>query len=1447
MDGQTLRELATNVSQYFLDFLESDFKKQQAPRRRLILQTDSGFRAGMKVVQYPTLHAAIWKALNAPVSSQIGIEVKPRQHTRPITATLHRIIAEQISAIKEASVESVRRAVVEQATNTYPRAKDNPEAWVDGVRGQLATELGTEIIRPLLGYLDGPLSQQAYSVSDSIFSAEGELISRVGADLDAILPEVLSKFLASPNADGLSDALAPFLTLEGVKAGLTEFFENFVSADAFLEFRDIETYATTGEGLQLYLYVGSLKYKSVVYPLFFFPIRVERDSKTTAYTIQIVNHLYTNRRAIDFALQELAEQNGRIWKNPIRDRITYFAQEQSIYEIAASLFRNIAAACDLPGQIELSSTAADASNAHIGLSSSLYLAAFERADEALLNDYEEIITQAKSGGSAIVDLFEGMVRSVVLENPKPIAREVNGEWDALPIIDRVVIDAPIPLNEEQLKILSAIRNPNGRLIVVEGPPGTGKSHTITAIAADCALNKRSCLILSDKSEALEVVHNKLSDAMNRVRHDKDFPNPVLRLGQQNANFKRLTSTNTVTQISAYARATRDHQPRLQNEHRQTKKDLQDSLNRKLSHLGSVSLVDLKTLHEIEHKVGLLSASLLKSLQECHQPKLDALDELKFLEENQDPIEAYFTQVFAEGDYTPSTLWRKVRLDQVVKGYRHHEDTAVIRLFEKLESENLKIIKAALLEYDQLRMPLFGYLFRGVAVRQIESRLNELATSRPLILRNDRNSLWMLLEASKRLKHALAIEGLKADQDFSDSYSLISAEAYPHEGVDSAYKAVDVIKRIDPAVLDALLECPVDDPQLWPLAIKFLHIWLRTRTAFSNSPDIDYIGTKTHLERLNTSAMNCEVDARLVDFMDNHRTDAKTLAKVIANQEKFPEQKFKDIKESFPVIIASIREFGEFMPLAPNLFDVVVIDEASQVSVAQALPALLRARKVVVLGDSRQFSNVKSANASIATNDKYRADLREFFERKVSREVDALQRLAIFDVKRSILEFCSLGASYSTMLVKHFRSYQELIGYSSETFYKGQLQALKIRGVPIEDVIRFDLVSVGDRKVTRATNEAEVDYILERLLELLEEEEPPTVGVITPFREQQTLLTKRLFGHASGRDFEAKLRLKIMTFDSCQGEERNIIFYSTVATPGMDALNYIFPVDLKNADAAVEEKLKVQRLNVGFSRAQEMIWFVHSMPLDQFRGAFGQALAYYANALKRSDARPEQTDQSSPMERKVLDWLQKAPFVRANIDNIEIMPQFPIGNYLRQLDPTYSHPAWRVDFLLTVQTEKSFMNIVVEYDGFEHHFVQGRDVNVGNHERYLLPADLERQLTLESYGYRFLRINRFNLGRDPVATISERLAKLVAREDGEMKSAAVEGLQRQAEGMAAGNLKPCSRCNRVQPLEAFFDQSLRGGDGGTGRVCTSCKSADARTTSTSASSKGERRRRRRRWR
>ena len=339
-----------------------------------------------------------------------------------------------------------------------------------------------------------------------------------------------------------------------------------------------------------------------------------------------------------------------------------------------------------------------------------------------------------------------------------------------------------------------------------------------------------------------------------------------------------------------------------------------------------------------------------------------------------------------------------------------------------------------------------------------------------------------------------------------------------------------------------------------------------------------------------------------------------------------------------------------------------------------------------MGDSKQFSNVKSSQASIELNQQCRSDIERFFRAKVSKDAGRLQRLAMFDVKKSVLEFVESCANYKTMLRKHFRGYLELISFSSQYFYNGTLQAVKIRGCPIEEVIEF--AQVDAKPENENVNSAEGEYILDQLYALADQDKPLTVGVITPFRQQQIALQKLFSEDHRGSEFESKLRLKVMTFDSCQGEERGIIFYSLVASQHSDRLNWIFPVSLEEAEMDVQDKLRMQRLNVGFSRAQERICFVLSKPVEEYRGSIGRVLNHYrAILLAKGIATPNQTDSTSPMERQVLEWLKATRLFQLHGKSIELVAQFPVGEYLRQLDPTYVHPAWKTDFLLSIPTKQ----------------------------------------------------------------------------------------------------------------------------------------------------------------
>lgn len=463
-------------------------------------------------------------------------------------------------------------------------------------------------------------------------------------------------------------------------------------------------------------------------------------------------------------------------------------------------------------------------------------------------------------------------------------------------------------------------------------------------------------------------------------------------------------------------------------------------------------------------------------------------------------------------------------------------------------------------------------------------------------------------------------------------------------------------------------------------------------------------------------------------------------------------------------MAGIRDYAEFIPLEKDLFDLIIIDEASQVSIAQALPALIRGKKIVILGDDKQFSNVKSNNASTVTNQQYKSKIQTVFAEERIKGDDQYGLLnkvkENFDIKNSILKFTRFIRNYECLLKKHFRCYPEIISYSDKYFYGGNLQSMKIRGKGIEEVIKFNVIEHdGKLDETKNTNELEANFIIEKLKEFKEKNIVQSLGIITPHREQVSMLWDKISNIPEKDWLFEKCKLKIMTFDTCQGEERDYIFYSMVATKEKDRLNWIFLKDFASINDEVDGTIKSQRLNVGFSRAKECIHFVLSKPIEEYSGELKNALLHYQNELEEGKKKIiGGTDDNSGMEHKIQHYFYETKFYKENKERIEFIPQFELGKYLRQLDKTYRHPDYKVDFLLIFDDQK----VVIEYDGFKEHFENREEVNDVNYTYYLKDDDIYRQKVLEGYGYKFLRINRFNIGNDPIETLNDRLQNLVKK-------------------------------------------------------------------------------------
>jgi len=114
-----------------------------------------------------------------------------------------------------------------------------------------------------------------------------------------------------------------------------------------------------------------------------------------------------------------------------------------------------------------------------------------------------------------------------------------------------------------------------------------------------------------------------------------------------------------------------------------------------------------------------------------------------------------------------------------------------------------------------------------------------------------------------------------------------------------------------------------------------------------------------------------------------------------------------------------------------------------------------------------------------------------------------------------------------------------------------------------------------------------------------------------------------------------------------------------------------------------------------------------------------------------------------MEKKIYSLLTQTKFVQDNRDHLKIIPQFDIGKYIAR-EYAVSIPKYRTDFLVSYSNGGKEKVLILEYDGLEYHFKNPSEVDHLNFSQEYIDYDISRQLELESYGYNFLRLNKFNL-------------------------------------------------------------------------------------------------------
>ncbi|MEO0044594.1 MAG: hypothetical protein RL329_4042 [Bacteroidota bacterium] len=1248
--------------------------------------------------------------------------------------------------------------------------------------------------------------------------------------------------------------------LEGFKATtLLEWLTVYTHRGFYGDVAELVQNRALFDKYELYLYFWEIGYDNHRFPLFYMPIDLEKVGQTGSFSI-ILEHpvLFIHKKVLDVLARHTPKGNQKLELPARQIYLSEFATRETFVQQIQSILNTITEYFDLkPVQtdtVEPQSVRRD----KIFLNNSCHIALFEQADEAILNDYEALLETMRQGDPVAMQLLQKIGNDFLFHNPTNFENAISDTFDKQHLYEKFDYNSPIPLNEEQRKILHAAETTDCQRIVVEGPPGTGKSHTIAALIYHALLRHQSVLVVSDKKEALDVAEAKIAQVLSNGQLDDTVQNPILRLGKTDTNYNKIFNTQNYGKIQDRFRAMKRHKSELDAEIAKNRATIRTSLlnetvARKAASIEKINvLLDFETIFE-EDWAHVFKDVKAVTLRELYQ-KVQILADL-----NQDLERDFGIYCWETGVESTIFLNRIALLKSECDYFLNRPYVEPLYLTQDLAQTplyeipfRLNYAEAILSEFNNLFPKWFGYALVQGKVKRLNAALHAHFGNMDKIHLSQ--SIGKEETEANHLQNAIVY--FRKRLEWANHWAQWQFNPFPILRDESAPQLCHLLQNMQVTVTD-IQKLIINNS----LIINYFGLKTADIATFINhfwkaNPDkipaflqaLDYAealeqtneaaklldaqrslrSIRRELELNLSKKMTHILDESVVKFREQYKNDAQHIAKMLRSKRQLPKSYLLQLTEAFPCLIVGIRELGKFLPLEAELFDLLIIDEASQVSIAQAFPAIFRAKKVVVLGDTKQFGNVKSGNANNDYNNilfkKVLTALSDTIQHLPQEERERiLDKAAFFNIKKSILEFTKSIAHYEGALRKHFRGYPELIDYSDSHFYRN-LQTMKIRGKSIEEVIRFEIeipsnadIQLDKNYKNKNINHAEAHRIIHHLEDLKQNGFDGTVGIITPFKNQQKFISKLLSNNLDFEHFDQRFELKIMTFDTCQGEERDIIFYSMVEKKGEKVLNRIFPV--KEVED-YENKLRYQRLNVGLSRVKEQAVFILSKPIETLEaGEIKKALMHFKNRLeqnilieKASHVAAQQA--ASPQELFVENTLYETDFYQQNQSKITLLKRFNLENYLKQLEPDLKLPLYRVRFLLLYQVDvQKFKTIIIEYDAYEF---QTTTLHAAP-ER--VQNDIMLQKTMEAYGYSFLRWNKWLLnGADAVPFLDKKLKQIVFEQLPETSKLGAL-LQVSYDKTRQGEMKVCGKCGQLKPKADFHNPKL---ESGYGRICQPCK-------------------------
>lgn len=298
---------------------------------------------------------------------------------------------------------------------------------------------------------------------------------------------------------------------------------------------------------------------------------------------------------------------------------------------------------------------------------------------------------------------------------------------------------------------------------------------------------------------------------------------------------------------------------------------------------------------------------------------------------------------------------------------------------------------------------------------------------------------------------------------------------------------------------------------------------------------------------------------------------------------------------FPLNAVTSLSVKSAFPLDSELFDLVIIDEASQCDIASAIPLIYRTKQLCVIGDPLQLKHITSINMS---------------EEKTIKDFLGLSDCPYLQYKeRSLWDYSAelISKVYNdnrpVVLTEHYRCQPRIIGYSNDIFYTRRLgTTLNVRTKDTRpDILPKDIIWIdikGKQKSDNINvNEEEALQSVSLARKLVSEYKDISIGIVTPFKDQAEKINSLL---------TTDLRNIVVadTVHKFQGDEKDIMIYSLVVTDNSPEKKIVWI-----------DQIVPNLVNVAVTRAKQTLYVLGNREYIKRMSPKSNPLgylAYYAN-------------------------------------------------------------------------------------------------------------------------------------------------------------------------------------------------------------------------------------------